>query len=110
MNLKINKYITITFQIEGIHRWEQCNIDSVYYLKNDHRHVFHFEIHKIVDHNNRDIEFINLKNQIIQSFGKQPVLFNNKSCEDIAEELLFKFNLDFVKVTEDNENGAIVKK
>lgn len=109
MPTKIDKQIVVTLQVEGIHNWETCNIDSVYYLKYPHRHIFHIELHKRVYHNDRDIEIICLKNSIKEFLGQEPIKFKSKSCEDIAEMLLTEFNATYVKVLEDNENGAIVK-
>lgn len=107
-NLKLNKKICINLQIEGIHYWKDCDIEEVEYLKYPHRHIFYIEIHKEVNHNDRDIEIICFKKEVINYFKSQPVNFKNKSCEDIAEHLLIKFNACYVKVLEDNENGAIV--
>jgi hypothetical protein len=108
-DLKINKKIVVNLQIEGIHYWKDCNIKEVEYLKNPHRHTFFIEVHKEVTHNDRDIEIIMFKNKIINYFGSQPVQFENKSCEDIAEYILYTFEACYVKVLEDNENGAILE-
>jgi hypothetical protein len=108
-DLKINKKIVVNLQIEGIHYWKDCDIEEVSYLKYPHRHIFYIEVHKEVTHNDRDIEIIKFKNKIINYFGSQPVHFENKSCEDIAEEILNSFKACYVKVLEDNENGAILE-
>lgn len=110
-NLK--KQILINLQIEGIHRWADCNILEVLYLKHYHRHIFYITIQKEVKHNDRDIEIICFKNEVINwlnsNYKKDNVLFfDNMSCEDIAEKIYNHFNCSMVKVLEDNENGAII--
>ena len=104
----IYKYVVVKLQFEGIHRWENCHLDEVFFLKDYHRHIFHVELTKKVSHNDRDIEIIKLKRDILEYFGTQPVHLDNQSCEDIAEKLLINFDACSVKVLEDNENGAFV--
>lgn len=107
-NTVINKYIVVNLNFEGLHKWNDCPLEDVKFLRNEHRHIFYVEIIKKVSHNDRDIEIIMLKREVLNYLGNQPVYLDNKSCEDIAEDLLLKFNAVSVKVTEDNENGAII--
>jgi len=100
--------IIVKLQIEGYHQWQECNIDEVSFLKNQHRHIFYLDVRKKVTHFDRDIEIILFKRNILEYFGKQPIDFGNKSCEMIAEDIFKKFNCSSVKVLEDNENGAII--
>jgi len=102
------KEIIVKLQVEGIHRWEDCDLPHVSFLKYPHRHNFYITIHKKVEHNDRDIEIIMFKRQVLEYLGVEPVMFGLKSCESIAEELLVKFDAVSVTVLEDNENGAIV--
>lgn len=104
----LRKEIVIKLQVEGIHKWGTCNLPEVSFLAYPHRHIFHITITKEVEHNDRDIEIIMFKRNVLKYLGKQPVMFDNKSCESIAEELLLEFNATSVVVLEDNENGAIV--
>jgi hypothetical protein len=107
---EVERLVVVNLTIQGTHRWETCNIKEVLYLKEKHRHLFYIETHKKVTHNNRQVEIIMLKNKLIDYLTqKYKGDFGNMSCEDIAEELLVEFNLSYVKVLEDNENGAIVK-
>lgn len=107
--------IFCTLQIEGIHHWPDCNIEEVSYLSNPHRHMFHIKAHKLVGHDNRDIEFIKLKHDI-EAFmyasymdeTLQLANFEDKSCEMLARELCLEFGLNRCEVSEDGENGAIV--
>lgn len=105
-----------TLQIEGTHNWKDCPFDEVAYLRDDHRHVFHIKAHKKVNHDDRDIEFIMLKHNIIKYLNERYYCggismceFGSMSCEMIANELISQFELDVCEVSEDGENGAIVR-
>lgn len=104
------KNIIVQLQISGCHRWPDCNIKEVEYLKNKHRHVFHVEAKKRVFDNNREIEIISFKEEIKAYLESKNGDFGSLSCEMIAEDLLKRFGLSYVKVLEDNENGAEVWK
>ena len=115
MNTKSLVYCTL--EVEGVHRWETCDIHEVAYLKSPHRHVFKIKATKEVTHDDRDIEFIRLKHQI-QGFMLDrfydPIHrlsdFGTMSCEMIGKLLLDRFSLDECDVSEDGENGSIVKR
>lgn len=98
--------------VEGLHHWPSCPIKDVDFLKHPHRHQFKITCKKEVDHNDRDIEIIEFKRDIIGFLHlKNPhhgrcIDFKTKSCEDIAEELFKNFNLTYCSVLEDGENGA----
>lgn len=109
--------IVCTLKEAGVHQWIGCDIPEVMYLKNRHRHVFHFRCEKSVDHPDRNIEFIELKQKIrtyligvyfSEQFGL--LNFGPMSCEMIAGELIEKFDLDACEVFEDGENGARVER
>lgn len=104
----MKKFITIKTTFPAIHQWEGCPIEEVTYLRNPHRHIFHVTLKFAVNHNNRDIEFISLKNKIEEYIQKWYYNKNlgNASCEDIAEDLGNHFLAHCVAVLEDNENGA----
>lgn len=104
------KLIVVKFQYEAVHQWKECDIKEVSFLKDKHRHIFYFEVHKEVTHNNRDIEIIMFKRNILHNLDRVFLHdFKNMSCEDIAEYILDTYKCDYVQVLEDNENGAIVK-
>lgn len=113
----IKKVVFCTLSFEGVHNWETCPIDEVSYLRSKHRHIFNIEARKEVSHLNRDIEFIVLKHQIQRYLNRRYDEFDfdsgtkdlgNTSCEMLAEDLLYLFDLCYVKVDEDGENGAIL--
>lgn len=113
----MEKRIIVKLNIEGLHQWQDCPIEEVVYLKHIHRHMFYVRLEKKVTHNDRDIEIIELKHNILNylrlkyySDDARTHCFKNMSCEMIAEEILETFNADSVEVLEDNENGAIVRK
>jgi hypothetical protein len=99
-------FITVNLQYEAIHRWEGCNILEVIYLQNYHRHIFHIKCKKEVKHDDRDIEIICFKNEILAYLSKYKGNFENMSCEMIARELVHIFDLSYCEVLEDGENGA----
>ena len=105
-------FIWVTLQKEGIHKYKDAP-DEVSFLRNKHRHIFHFKVHLEIFHDERDVEFIMFKRDIqryLDSMGKD---FNNKSCEMLADDI-FNYFKSFnkyegrtlvVNVSEDNENG-----
>lgn len=106
-------YIRLTFQQEGFHRWADCPIPEVWFLKEWHRHVFHFDVKMEVFSSDREVEFIILKRELAtwaEGFLWGPVEY---SCEKIANELLDylfdaygKERQYAVEVMEDGENGG----
>lgn len=112
--------IIITFRLEGFHNWPAAKeiFPEVGFLSDRHRHIFHFELHKEVTHDDRDIEIILFKRKVINwlnlMYNKEPNTlsapceFGSMSCEMIAKKLLREFGCGFVKVLEDGENGAYV--
>lgn len=114
-------FIFVTFQKEGIHCFPQAledqafktgEWDDVSFLGYPHRHMFHVKLYVEVFHDDRDIEFIQLKRWILSQFDNGTINFNSKSCEMISDDL---YNLVInkypnreikIEVSEDNENGS----
>jgi len=100
--------VVVRLRFEGIHCWPDCPEDGpTPFLRHPHRHEFHVEAKKPVSHDDRDIEFIELKRQIEQHCK----LFagpHTRSCESMARELVERFGLSSCSVFEDGENGAEV--
>lgn len=101
-------YCTVQFQ--GIHQWANCPFEEVKYLRDLHRHMFEIKAYKRVFHNDRDVEFIMLKNAITKYIANRfpDSIMGSMSCEMLAEELIEEFDLCQCEVNEDGENGAIV--
>ena len=104
-----------SLQFEGLHHWPECPFDEVAYLRDLHRHVFYIKAYKVVNHDDRDVEFILLKHQVQKHIFEKYYDFHTKthrfgamSCEMIGRELINKFELSRVEISEDNENGAVV--
>lgn len=102
-------------QLQGLHFYADAP-DEVYYLAFPHRHIFSFKCFKTVNHDNRDVEFIMLKNAVGAYLTKKYkdsrsgiCDFGFRSCEMLAKELCAQFGLFKCEVLEDNENGCVVE-
>ena len=108
--------VVVNFQIEGLHHWPEARemLPEVGYLSDKHRHMFHFTCKKKVNHDNRDVEFIMFRKDIMTYLTKyyseefSCLDFSAMSCEMLAEELLDRFGLEYCSVFEDGENGGEV--
>ena len=76
--------IIIKFQIPGFHRWIEAP-ERYLYLRSLHRHIFFFEIEIPVTDDNREIEFINLKDRIINEIHNQYSCIHGNQTIDFAE-------------------------
>lgn len=115
--MKTQISIIITLQVEGQHRWLNCPILEVAFLKSFHRHIFHIECEKVVEHNDRDIEIIRFKREVEDYFKRiyfDPTLnmcnFKEMSCEDICQDLMDIYDLESCTIKEDGENGAKIQR
>ena len=115
METKLKRYIYVTTQFEGIHRYPDAP-EEVSFLRNYHRHLFKVRFQIEVFHNERDIEFILFKRELdeyIRTYLQDKEM--NLSCESIAEWLLAKVRTKYIdrkvicEVSEDGENGAILE-
>jgi hypothetical protein len=103
-----------TFAFPGVHRWP--NADN--YLKHPHRHLFHVRAEASVEADDREIEFIDMRDYLAvcyQQLTKGRGDLGGLSCEQLAEEgiefLKARYNDERtyrVDVSEDGENGATV--
>lgn len=103
--------VFVTTRFVGFHRWKDAPEQHAY-LRNWHRHVFHVRLTVSVNHDNREVEFIDLKKQVdeyIACIFVLPGPFEH-SCEQIARLLLDYFSASEVEVSEDGENGAILRR
>lgn len=114
-------FIWVTFQKEGIHRYPAAATDpklatgdwlDVSFLASPHRHIFHFRVEMAVFHDDRDVEFIQLKRTIESWYGQGTLTVDYKSCEMIAKDLYERI-IDAwpardirIEVSEDGENGC----
>jgi len=100
--------IIVRTQFAATHCWPACNIPEVIYLRNKHRHMFHIVAKKSVLSLDREIEFIALKMKVDSYLAEYKGELGTKSCEQLAEELIGRFSLNYCEVSEDGENGAEV--
>ena len=77
ISAQAKRMIWVTFQREGIHKYPGADTDpnlatgdeyDVSFLGYPHRHIFHFKVAIQVFHNDRDIEFIQFKHWLENSF------------------------------------------
>lgn len=115
------KKIFVQFQKEGIHCYPAAATDptlatgdqyDVSFLANPHRHMFHFRVAISVEHNDRDIEFIQFKRWLVNLYISNTLQLDFKSCEMISDDLYTQIaqkypNRDvWIEVSEDGENGS----
>ena len=111
--------IWVTFRREGIHRYPDAltnpDLEDVSFLGHPHRHMFHFKVWIEVNHDDKDIEFIQFKRWLEDLYGSSALELKNKSCEMIARELNEKIiarypgRKTWIEVSEDGENGCLLK-
>ena len=111
--------VLVKLAVDGMHNFPKAAelFPEVAFLADRHRHMFHFTLAKMVNHSDRDREFIMLKRDIIDYINGEyfsdftrTCEFGPKSCEMLAEEILKEFDADWVECWEDMENGARVEK
>ena len=109
----MERSIIVKTTFEGTH----CYVDApeeVNFLRNLHRHLFYVEAEIEVFHDDRELEFLMVKNRI-NNFLQNDVMFAFKaSCEQMAEAIIKYIVHEYgerqvvVTVYEDNENGGRV--
>ena len=119
-----NKMIWVTFRKEGIHKYPSALTDpalatgdeyDVSFLGYPHRHIFHFKVWISVEHSDRAIEFIQFKRWLENLYNQGTLQLDYKSCEMMAEDLYEKIAAKYpgrevwIEVSEDGENGALIK-
>lgn len=115
------KNIFVTFEKEGIHRYPDAasnpklatgDWDDVSFLASPHRHIFKFDVELEVFHNDRDLEFIQVKRQCERWLGDGTLSLDYKSCEMISDDLYKLIAIKWpdraisISVSEDGENGS----
>ena len=120
------KMIWVTFRKEGVHKYPAALTDpnlatgddyDVSFLGYPHRHIFHFRVWINVQHDDRDIEFIQFKRWLESLYnGQGSVLsLDYKSCEMMSEDLYQQISQKYpsreiwIEISEDGENGSFIK-
>ena len=119
-----NKMIWVKFEKEGIHCYPAAATDpnlatgdeyDVSFLANPHRHIFHFRVWIGVEHSDRAIEFIQFKRWLENLYSQGTLQIDYKTCEMMAEDLYEQIAAKhpgrevWIEVSEDGENGALIK-
>jgi hypothetical protein len=123
-DIRPNKMIWVTFRKEGIHCYPAAATDpnlasgdayDVSFLANPHRHIFHFRVWISVQHNDRDIEFIQFKRWLESMYNNSTLSLDYKSCEMMSDDLYEKIVERYsdreiwIEISEDGENGSFIK-
>ncbi len=97
--------VEIKHTVLGTHKWSACPFDEVKFLRNEHHHDFTIRVETEVKHDDREIEFIKLRIELIKFLKSgyktinEITRFNEKSCEQISNEI--KQHLEVVYPTHD---------
>lgn len=111
--------VIVKLSVDGMHNFPKAAelFPEVAFLSDRHRHMFHFTAAKMVNHSDRDREFIMLKRDVLKYINDiyfveqtRTCEFGSMSCEMLAELILRQFECEWVEVWEDQENGARVEK
>ena len=94
MNRK--QFVYCTFQLEGYHRYPDADKHphtatgddmDVSHLALRHMHYFNFKVWVQVNHDNRDIEFIQLRRKLLKLYQHNTLELDGKSCEMLSNDL-----------------------
>ena len=118
MNVTANRWIWVTFQKAGFHRYPAAATDQklkdVSYLGNRHRHLFKFKVQIEVFHDDRDLEFHQVLN-FCESLYQSSLEIDFKSVEMLADDLYTQLIVRYpqremkIEVNEDGECGCLVE-
>lgn len=98
--------VWVTSSFTGFHCWKDAP-EKTEFLRNWHRHIFHVKLGVQVNHGDREVEFFDLKERLDSFLQTNYHLeYFYESCEQIAEQIINRFQASFVEVSEDGENGA----
>lgn len=112
----LKRYITVRHEYPGFH-WYEDAPDKVAFLKNRHRHMFKVKAVIEVFHDDRELEFFLVKDDLIRQILAYITMKDNLgSCEMQAEAILIGLQNLYgdnryyqIIVSEDGENdGSVV--
>ena len=103
--------VYVQTRVENYHSWPEAP-DDVAFLRNKHRHEFHFKLSIGVEAD-REIEFFQLKRWLKKLLYTYKSDWADKSCEMISswleKQIRNKFGYDRklrIEISEDGENGS----
>ena len=108
--------VWVTAEFIGFHQWNNAP-QEVSFLRNLHRHVFKVKAQVAVSHSDRDVEFFILQRdlkEVLSLLRAKLSMDSGMSCEMMAEGIITSLQergyvVEQVEVSEDGENGAIVR-
>ena len=119
MNKK--KFVYCTFQKEGYHYFPGADTNPIYATGDDydvsalgtrHMHYFNFRVWVQVTHENRQIEFIQLRRWIENLYRKGILELDHQSCEMMSDALYEKLADRYpgmeirIDISEEGINGS----
>lgn len=93
----MNRTVVVHFMKRGVHCYPAAATDpglatgdkyDVSYLATPHAHDFWFRVEVGITHNDRDIEFIQMRMILEDLYGDGQLQIGSRSCEMLAEELI----------------------
>lgn len=117
-------FVYVPFVKEGYHCFPEAGTDPRYatgdhydvsHLAARHFHYYFFKVWVEVRHENRDIEFIQLRRWLESLYKDGHLELDYKSCEMLADDLYEQISQKYpgveirIDVSEDNINGAYVE-
>jgi len=123
-----NTFVIVQTRFTGLHHYPHAP-DEVLYLREAHRHEFYVTVEIEVFHDDRELEFVMVKNKIHEILANNPKIADmmqaelgksakcpTLSCEQIARIIKDTLHQEYgehrkisVTVMEDGENGAIIR-
>lgn len=112
------RYIEVRLKMVGFHQWKDAP-DVCGFLQAIHRHTFIFRLRVRVDHNDRNVEFTHLRQDMMKTIVARyhrvydGWAFGERSCEELASlmmcDLSSKYNVLESGVSEDEEfEGGVI--
>lgn len=100
-------------RLPGYHCWPAAPAHRGY-LASRHRHLFRIRVSAEVLHDDRDVEFHDLRGYIAAWWGPGDRECGTRSCEELARELAaycddLAVSVTAVAVSEDGEAGAVYR-
>lgn len=117
-------FVYVTFCKEGFHAYPEALTDpnlatggfyDVSHLGHRHMHYFYFKVWVAVSHDNREIEFIQLRRWLENLYSNGSLELNNMSCEMMCDALYQQISARYpdteirIDISEDNINGSYVE-
>lgn len=114
-------FVYCTLQKEAYHCFPEAGTDPQYktgdeydvsHLSNRHMHYFNFKVWVEVTHENRQIEFIQLRRWIEKLYNSGTLELSNQSCEMLSDALYEKLAEKYpnkeirIDISEEGINGS----